>query len=153
MSNLKSCTWSRVTLGVMALGGLLAAPLSASAAEPNPVYADANWKIYANSSARPRAWIEGATGLAGVEERSGRHITVKVTAAGRGTLVLSELYYPGWEARVNGNPQRIDEVHATRGDADAHRALAEGRRAALLQHELLDRTEAVAGNDPHGRRP
>ena len=30
----------------------------ASAPEPNPVYADANWKIYANPSARPRAWIE-----------------------------------------------------------------------------------------------
>jgi hypothetical protein len=83
----------------------------ASAAEPNPVYADANWKVYANPSARPRAWIEGATGLAGVEEYSARHIAVKVTANGRATLVLSELYYPGWEARVNGRPQRIDEVH------------------------------------------
>jgi hypothetical protein len=83
----------------------------ASAAEANPVYADANWKIYANPSARPRAWIEGATGLAGVEEHSARHITVKVTAASGGTLVLSELYYPGWEARVNGVPRRIDEVH------------------------------------------
>jgi hypothetical protein len=83
----------------------------ASAAEPNPVYADANWKVYANPSARPRAWIEGATGLAGVEEHSARHITVKVTSSGSGTLVLSELFYPGWKARVNGRPQRIDEVH------------------------------------------
>jgi len=41
---------------------------------------------------------------------------VRVNAASGGTLVLSELYYPGWEARVNGNPQRIDEVHgALRG--------------------------------------
>ena len=83
----------------------------ASTAEPNPIYADANWKIYANPSAHPRAWIEGATGLAGVEEYSARHIAVKVTAAGRATLVLSELYYPGWDARVNGSPRRIDEVH------------------------------------------
>jgi hypothetical protein len=83
----------------------------ASAADPNPVYADANWKIFANPSARPRAWVEGATGLAGVEEHSARHIIVKVTASSRGTLVLSELYYPGWEARVNGSPQRIAEVH------------------------------------------
>ncbi len=83
----------------------------ASAAEPNPVYADANWKIYPNPSAHPRAWVEGATGLAGIEEHSARHIVVKVTASGRGTLVLSELYYPGWEAHVNGSLQRISEVH------------------------------------------
>jgi membrane protein YfhO len=80
-------------------------------ADPNPVYADANWKIYANPTARPRAWLEGAAGLAGVEEHSARHIAVKVTAAGSGTLVLSEMYYPGWEARVNGTAQRIDKVH------------------------------------------
>jgi len=34
MSNLKSCTWRGITLGGIALGGLLAAPLSAIAAEP-----------------------------------------------------------------------------------------------------------------------
>ena len=83
----------------------------ASAAEPNPVYADASWKIYANPSAYPRAWAEPGTTPAIVEEYSARHIAVKVTTASGGTLVLSELYYPGWEARVNGSPQRIDEVH------------------------------------------
>jgi hypothetical protein len=79
----------------------------AAAPDPNPVYADANWKIYANPSAYPRAWIEPV----GIQEYSARHIAVRVNAAGGGTLVLSELYYPGWEARVNGSPQRIDEVH------------------------------------------
>jgi len=34
MSNLKSCTWRGITLGAIALSGLLAAPLSAIAAEP-----------------------------------------------------------------------------------------------------------------------
>ena len=34
----------------------------ASAAELNPVYADANWKVYANPGACPRAWIEGSEG-------------------------------------------------------------------------------------------
>ncbi len=37
-----------------------------------------------------------------VEEHSAHHIAVKVQAANGGVLVLSELYYPGWEARVNG---------------------------------------------------
>ena len=80
----------------------------ASTAEANPVYADAHWKIYQNQGARPRAWIDN--GSASVEEHSARHIAVKVQAAGSGVLVLSELFYPGWEAQVNGKPARIDEV-------------------------------------------
>jgi len=88
----------------------------ASAAEPNPVYADANWKVYANPTAYPRVWIEPAGTKAvitatGIEVYSARHIAVRVNAASGGTLVLSELYYPGWEARVNGTSQRINEVH------------------------------------------
>jgi hypothetical protein len=88
----------------------------ASAAEPNPIYADPNWKIYANPNAYPRAWVEPAgikpvITAVGVQEYSARHIAVRVNAANGGTLVLSELHYPGWEARVNDVPQRIDEVH------------------------------------------
>ena len=53
----------------------------ASAPEPNPVYADANWKIYANPGARPRAWIEHDGTMADkgnevtVQEHSARRIT------------------------------------------------------------------------------
>jgi uncharacterized membrane protein YfhO len=80
----------------------------ASATEPNAVYADANWKIYQNPGARPRAWIDN--GSASVEEHSACHIAVKVQAANGGVLVLSELFYPGWEARVNGMLVPISEV-------------------------------------------
>ncbi|MDP8991431.1 MAG: YfhO family protein, partial [Acidobacteriota bacterium] len=80
----------------------------AAAAEPNPVYADANWKIYRNPGARARAWIDN--GKASVEEHSARHIAVKVQASSAGVLVLSELFYPGWEARVNGTPATVREV-------------------------------------------
>jgi hypothetical protein len=87
-----------------------------SAPEPNPVYADTNWKIYENSSARPRAWFEhdGTMTDKGnevtVQEHSARRITVAVRTAASGLLVLSELYYPGWQARVNGSPEPISEV-------------------------------------------
>ncbi len=83
----------------------------ASSTDPNPVYADANWRIYANSNAYPRAWIEPGVIPAVVQEHSTRHIAVKVSAASPGMLVLSELYYPGWEARVNGRVVPITEVH------------------------------------------
>ena len=33
-----------------------------------------------------------------------------VRASSGGVLVLSELFYPGWEARVNGRPETINEV-------------------------------------------
>ena len=45
---------------------------TASTLDLNPVYAGADWKIYANPNARPRAWIAGATGLAAVEGQSAR---------------------------------------------------------------------------------
>ena len=83
----------------------------AAASDPSPVYADTNWKVYANPRAYPRAWVEPGMTAATVQEYSARHIAVKVSAADGGTLVLSELFYPGWEARVNGSPLRIDEVH------------------------------------------
>ena len=37
-------------------------------------------------------------------------MTIAVRTASSGLLVLSELYYPGWVARVNGSPERISEV-------------------------------------------
>jgi hypothetical protein len=88
----------------------------ASAPEPNPVFADTNWKIYSNPSARPRAWMEHdgtrveKDNEVTVEENSARRVTVAVHTAASGLLVLSELYYPGWRARVNGIPERISEV-------------------------------------------
>jgi hypothetical protein len=83
----------------------------ATANDPNPVYGDAKWKIYTNPSAYPRAWIEPGNAQAIVKEHSVRHIALDVNPASPGMLVLSELYYPGWEARVNGSVQPITEVH------------------------------------------
>jgi uncharacterized membrane protein YfhO len=37
-------------------------------------------------------------------------IDLSVHAGGRSLLVLSELYYPGWTASVNGKSQRIWKV-------------------------------------------
>jgi uncharacterized membrane protein YfhO len=41
-------------------------------------------------------------------EDNGIQLTVQTT--GRALLVLSELYYPGWTATVNGQPARIWKV-------------------------------------------
>jgi uncharacterized membrane protein YfhO len=53
-----------------------------------------------------------ATGPAAakVERISDGHITVTVSSAGGGFLVLSESDYPGWRARIDG---KVSSVHRT----------------------------------------
>ncbi len=61
-------------------------------------------RIYENCLCQPRAWVEignGVTGNATITKYSPNRIVVK--AAGPGTLVLSEVMYPGWQASVDGN--------------------------------------------------
>ena len=54
---------------------------------------------------------DGTAEEATVQQDSGHHMGIKVSAGSRGLLVLSELFYPGWEARVNGMPERLHEVN------------------------------------------
>lgn len=54
--------------------------------------------------------FDGTAEDASVEQYSARNIALKVRAASRGLLVLSEMYYPGWEVRVNGHREKVYEV-------------------------------------------
>lgn len=128
----------------------------ASVADPGPVYQDANWKVYENRNAYPRAWIvhqavsepsqEAAFGqldrpgmnlhqvavletplpvkpAAGGESvrfqsYEADRMTMEADARSAGVLVLSEIYYPGWVATVNGKAAQIYPVDgALRGIA------------------------------------
>ncbi len=65
--------------------------------------------IYENLRARPRAWVQPApsispTGWQGVPLVSWTPNKIILTATGPGTLVVSEVAYPGWQARVDGRP-------------------------------------------------
>jgi hypothetical protein len=124
----------------------------ASATDPSPVYADANWKVYPNAAALPRVWVVHQTAVEPVRQRlldrlgtagaepdrvallhaplplpletpanaaadqafvknyAADELTLQVHAGGTGLVVLSEMYDPGWTARVNGAPQPIYEV-------------------------------------------
>ncbi len=69
-------------------------------------------QIYENMAYRERAWVEEDNGEIGVasilEYRTNR---VVLSATGAGTLVLSDVFYPGWQAQVDGKPVAIQLYH------------------------------------------
>ncbi len=50
---------------------------------------------------------EGDRDRATIERYSGESVTIRVRAACAGLLVLSDTYYPGWRATVNGRNEKI----------------------------------------------
>ena len=66
-----------------------------------------NTRIYRNQEYRPRAWTQQGLSLfsAGIQpvdivwQNANR---IELTAAGPGTLVLSEIEFPGWKVKVDG---------------------------------------------------
>lgn len=61
--------------------------------------------IYVNEYLQPRAWQVGEDGqLRAAEIVTLQPNRIQVRASGPGQLVLSELYYPGWEIEVGGTP-------------------------------------------------
>jgi uncharacterized membrane protein YfhO len=54
----------------------------------------------------------GGRDRATIERYSGRTVTLRVDAACPGLLVLSDTYFPGWKAAVNGEERMI---HPTDG--------------------------------------
>ena len=61
-----------------------------------------NTRVYENTLARPRAWVDTARELLPAEVVVYSPNRIRVRASGAGQLVLSEALYPGWRARVDG---------------------------------------------------
>ncbi len=70
--------------------------------------------VYRNINARPRAWVQPSIddGAAWAPvDRIERSVDVlRIRATGPGTLVISELAYPGWRATVDGRPVTVETV-------------------------------------------
>jgi uncharacterized membrane protein YfhO len=68
--------------------------------------------IYQNELTRPRAWIQDSQDLADPNWRNIDSIVrtpnrITITAKGSGTLVLSELAYPGWKVTIDGTKAEL----------------------------------------------
>jgi hypothetical protein len=77
-----------------------------------PVSADAGMQIYAVPNARGRAAIEGGT----VEwkEDTPTRITLQINATQpNAALVLTDQWYPGWTAEMDGKPVPIERDRET----------------------------------------
>jgi hypothetical protein len=71
------------------------------------------------------AGLDGLSGQAQVTVYQPQYIAVEAQAQGRSLLVVSEVWYPGWQARVDGQDAPVYRVdHALRGvvlSAGTHR--------------------------------
>jgi hypothetical protein len=86
-------------------------------------------RLYQNELARERAWIQvgekpDCAADRPVESLTWIPDTIDVRASGPGTLVLSEVAYPGWKVSVDGAPAQIETadglLRAVRLSAGAH---------------------------------
>jgi hypothetical protein len=73
-------------------------------------------RIYENDLVLPRAWMQEPDGRLGQEVRPVLEMhrqanRIFVSAEGPGRLVLSEIDYPGWSARVDGKPVPVQAVN------------------------------------------
>jgi hypothetical protein len=71
--------------------------------------------VYRNAAARPRAWVElppaGTAHWRPIEELRWSPNHIRLEATGPGILVLSEVIYPGWRARVDGLEVAVTPAH------------------------------------------
>ncbi|MEW5872610.1 MAG: hypothetical protein AB1894_25340 [Chloroflexota bacterium] len=72
-------------------------------------------RLYRNQQARPRAWVQPTQDLAPgpvqtVDALDWQANRIEVEAQGPGLLVLSEVFYPGWQVWVDGAPSPVEPV-------------------------------------------
>lgn len=82
--------------------------------------------LYQNSSVRPRTWVEEQGFEGDEQEILPANILVDtpnrivVSAEGPGTLILSEVDYPGWLVKVNGTRKEIHQAYGVLRSVDIY---------------------------------
>ena len=91
-------------------------------------------RMYLNRAWTGRVWVDGQTaGAALVTFWSPNRVDVQ--ASGPGRLVLSEINYPGWRVRIDGQPALLESaegaLRAVQLPAGAHAVTFEFRPVAV----------------------
>jgi hypothetical protein len=98
-------------------------------------------RLYENRFALPRAWVQPPDTELGKDTRTAEIISwqperIELHAEGPGMLVLSEIAYPGWQVRVDGERLVIQVVHGLlRGvalDGGKHQIVFEYQPGSLI---------------------
>ncbi len=66
------------------------------------------WTIYENANAKPRAWM--TEGTASIIRYEPEQVIIKTQNSSPGTLTLTDTYYPGWIADVDGAGVPIEKT-------------------------------------------
>lgn len=98
--------------------------------------------LYRNSFLLERAWVEeDLISEENFQFINGRNIRgldfspnrIRLTALGPGRLVLSEIYYPGWNVKVDGEAKTIEKAYGLIRGVD----LAEGEHEVIFSYQPI----------------
>lgn len=79
------------------------------------IYDSDGWIVYKNKDAVARARLESETGIVRIDSYEPNRIDLTVSTNALDTLVLSDTYYPGWIARIDGKETEVRRAnHAMR---------------------------------------
>ena len=75
------------------------------------VYAFEDWTVYENINASPRAYMDNGT--ATILSYKPEHVIIRTESTRSASLILTDTYYPGWQAHIDGNPATIIRTNWT----------------------------------------
>ena len=77
------------------------------------IYDSDGWIVYENKDAVPRAVLESRTGIVHIDSYTPNRVDLTVSTNAPDTLVLSDTYYPGWIARIDGKKTEVRRANHT----------------------------------------
>lgn len=77
------------------------------------IYSDTDWRIYENLNASPRAYMSPApaSSSATIVSYTPEHVIIRTKNSKQADLVLTDTYYPGWIATIDGKFGTIERYN------------------------------------------